>query len=70
MDYIKVTESKDTLDSLFQYMYPQARPDLRKLEFKQLVELSAAAERYEVFGAIDMCSIQMRYVAKTGDNRY
>lgn len=62
--HIKVTESTETLNLLFQYMYPQIRPDLRRLEYKQLEDLAVGAEMYGVFGAIEMCSIQLGYVGK------
>ncbi|KZP20808.1 hypothetical protein FIBSPDRAFT_789082 [Athelia psychrophila] len=57
---VPLTESGDTLELLFQFMYPQRQPDLKKIEFKQLAELAEAAEKYQVYAAIGVCNIYMR----------
>ncbi|KAF7976514.1 hypothetical protein HWV62_6327 [Athelia sp. TMB] len=51
-EIVSLTENRDTLDLLFQYIYPQRQPDLAEIDFKQLAELSEAAEKYQVFSAM------------------
>ena len=63
-EIVPLTESGDTLELLFQFMYPRRQPDLKKMEFKQLAELAEAAEKYQVFAAMGVCNIYMRYVTR------
>jgi len=56
---VSLTEDGKTLELLFQYMYPQRHPDLTKINFKQLAELAEAAEKYQVYAAMDVCNIRM-----------
>ncbi|KAF7968825.1 hypothetical protein HWV62_29226 [Athelia sp. TMB] len=58
-EIVPLIESGDTLELLFQFMYPQKQPDLKKMEFKQLAELAEAAEKYQVFAAMGVCNIYM-----------
>ena len=43
-------------------MYPQCQPNLKQLEFHTLSALAEAAEKYQVFSALDICSVYMRFV--------
>ncbi|KZP05901.1 hypothetical protein FIBSPDRAFT_765209 [Athelia psychrophila] len=58
---VSLTEDGATLELLFQHMYfgPQRHPDLKKIEFKQLAELSEAAEKYQVYSAMETCHDRM-----------
>ena len=62
-EIVSLAEAGDTLDLLFQFMYPQRQPDLKRMDFKQLAELSEAAEKYQVFAAMGVCNIYMRYIS-------
>ena len=61
-EIVSLTENGDTLDRLFQFIYPQRQPDLAEIDFKQLAELAEAAEKYQVFAAMTVCNIYMTYV--------
>ncbi|KZP16107.1 hypothetical protein FIBSPDRAFT_794853 [Athelia psychrophila] len=58
-EVVSLTEDGATLELLFQYMYPQRHPDLRKIQFEQLAELSEAAEKYQVYTAMETCHDRM-----------
>ena len=58
-EIIPLTEDAGTLDLLFQFMYPQKQPDLREIGTETLIELAEAAEKYQVFAAMETCSRQM-----------
>jgi hypothetical protein len=49
-----------TLELLFQFCYPDHRPDVEALEFDALALLAEAAEKYQVFPAMNICKICMR----------
>ena len=54
--------ARGNLCLLFQFMYPQRQPNLKQLEFRTLSALAEAAEKYQVFSALDICSVYMRFV--------
>ncbi|KZP03990.1 hypothetical protein FIBSPDRAFT_381448 [Athelia psychrophila] len=58
-EVVSLTEDGATLELLFQHMYPQRQPDLRKFEFKQLADLAEAAEKYQVYTAMEICHARM-----------
>ncbi|KAJ7611642.1 hypothetical protein FB45DRAFT_940557 [Roridomyces roridus] len=58
-EVVDLTESAATLDLLFRFMYPQRQPDLNTIEFPLLADLSEAAEKYQVYSAMDICKIFM-----------
>ena len=49
-----------TLELLFQFCYPNHRPDVEELEFDDLALLAEAAEKYQVIPAMNICKIIMR----------
>lgn len=61
-EIVRLTEDGATLDLLFQYMYPQRQPDLSMIAFKRLAELAEAAEKYQVYAAMEICRVRMGYV--------
>ena len=61
-EIVPLTENGDTLDLLFQLMYPHRQPDLTEIDFKQLAELAEAAEKYQVFSVMASCNLSMRYM--------
>ncbi|KAF7965748.1 hypothetical protein HWV62_42006 [Athelia sp. TMB] len=58
-EIISLTEDSDTVDLLFQYIYPRRQPNLKIIEFAQLAKLAEAAEKYQVYAAIDICNVRM-----------
>lgn len=55
-------ESSATLELLLQYMYNQPQPDLSELAFPALLALAEAAERYQVYAALEICKVYLRCV--------
>ncbi|KAJ7281848.1 hypothetical protein C8J57DRAFT_1056446, partial [Mycena rebaudengoi] len=58
-ELVDLSEPAETLNLLFQYMYPQRQPDLNNIAFPLLADLSEAAEKYQVYSAMDICRIFM-----------
>lgn len=58
---VRLPEDSDILELLFQFCYPERHPDLNDLEFAVLAKLAVAFEKYNVFSAIPICKIRMRY---------
>jgi len=61
-EIVELTETADTLELLFQYMYRQLQPDLHGIPFQTLASLAEAAEKYQVFPAMEVCKIYMRFL--------
>lgn len=59
---VPLSECAEVLELLFQYVYPQRTPDLTSIRFKTLADLAEAAEKYQVFGAMEICMLRMRFV--------
>jgi hypothetical protein len=59
-EVVPLTEAAPTLELLFQFIYPKRHPDLEFTEFEVLSPLAEAAEKYEVYSAINICKIRMR----------
>ena len=57
-----LSESSAVLDLLLQFMYRQRQSELAVVAFEILSELVEAAEKYEVYSAMAMCHVDMRYV--------
>ena len=51
-------------------MYPQRQPNLKQFEFHALSALAEAAEKYQVFLALDICSVYMRFVVAVVRDQY
>ncbi|KZP14817.1 hypothetical protein FIBSPDRAFT_935589 [Athelia psychrophila] len=58
-EVVSLTEDGDTLEMLFQYMYPQRNPNLKDIDFKLLAKLAEAAEKYQAYTAMLICSERM-----------
>ena len=54
-DIVPMLEHSEVLDLLFQFMYPERQPNLRKVSFRVLADLAEAAEKFEVYSAIATC---------------
>lgn len=59
---VHLTESASVLQILFPFMYRRPHPKVKKLEFSVLLALAEAAEKYEVFPAMQVCQLIMSYV--------
>ena len=59
-EIVHLTETAMTLELLFQFYYPNHRPDVEELEFDDLALLAEAAEKYQVIPAMNICKIIMR----------
>ena len=47
---------------MFSFLYPQRHPDLEDVEFDVVAAVAEAAEKYEVFPALNTCRRRMRFV--------
>lgn len=55
-EVVALTETASTLEVLFGFLYPRMRKsDISGLSFEDLLLLAEAAEKYQVFLAMDMC---------------
>ena len=61
-EVVHLDKSSTVLDLLLQFMYHQCQPDLGEINFQMLAELAEAAEKYEVYSAMTVCSMHMGYV--------
>ncbi|KAF8958868.1 hypothetical protein BDZ97DRAFT_1840374 [Flammula alnicola] len=59
-EVVHLTESSDVLRILFGFVHPREHPDVEDLDFKTLAAVAEAAEKYEVFFAMNICKMQMR----------
>jgi hypothetical protein len=59
---VELTETSDVLEILFQFIYPRKHPSLVNIKFSTLAGVAEAAEKYQVFSAMNICEIRMRYV--------
>jgi len=60
-EIVHLSESSAVLDLLLQYMHRQRQPDLTDVEFPILADLAEAAEKYEVYSAMTICNVHMRF---------
>jgi hypothetical protein len=68
-EIVDLSETSDTLELLFQFMYPQPQPDLEKLFFNQLAALAEAAEKYHVYSALQVCRLCMKAAVANDSSR-
>lgn len=61
-EIVPLTEDATTLELLFQFVYPQRHPHLRGTPFDVLSPLAEAAEKYQVFAAMNICYVRMNEV--------
>lgn len=61
-EIVHLTETAEVLELLFQFIYPQRQPNLKLIEFAVLSDLAEAAEKYQVFSAMETCKTSMGYV--------
>jgi hypothetical protein len=61
-EIVDVTESATVLALLLRYMHNQRQPDSRQFRFETLAGLAEAAEKYQVYSAMEVCRIKMQCV--------
>jgi hypothetical protein len=59
-EVIPLPEDSSTLELLFQFIYPMRYPTVMLMLFDTLLILAEAAEKYEVFAAMNICSMHMQ----------
>ncbi|THU79276.1 hypothetical protein K435DRAFT_768860 [Dendrothele bispora CBS 962.96] len=59
-EIVHLSESSAVLDLMFQYMYLQPQPDLRKVDFDVVKDLAEAVEKYCVYSAMGALNLRMR----------
>ena len=59
-EIVHLSESANTLEVLFQFCYPTPYPYLGGMEFDVLALLAEAAEKYQIFSAMNICKIYMK----------
>ncbi|THU78041.1 hypothetical protein K435DRAFT_700978, partial [Dendrothele bispora CBS 962.96] len=59
-EIVHLSESSAVLDLMFQYMYLQPQPDLRKVDFDVIKDLAEAVEKYCVYSAMGALKVGMR----------
>ncbi|KAG6872286.1 hypothetical protein C0995_011229 [Termitomyces sp. Mi166 len=60
-EVVSLSEDFETLELLFQFVYPRRHPSLLKTPFPLLDSLAEAAKKYQVFAAITICNVRMEY---------
>lgn len=61
--YVDLAETADTLELLFGFVYPRMhKTNIGIMDFDTLAALASAAEKYQVFVAMDVCQVRMAYV--------
>ncbi|THU99742.1 hypothetical protein K435DRAFT_751668 [Dendrothele bispora CBS 962.96] len=59
-EIVPLTETGSILEILFQFVYPQRHPSLDDMNWVTFSGLAEAAEKYEVYNAMNVCQIRMR----------
>lgn len=62
-EVVPLTENSSTLELLFEFIYPKRQPDVEFMLFEDFALLAEASEKYEVFSAIGICALRMRYAS-------
>jgi len=68
-EVITLPETAETLELMFQFVYPRRQPVLASLSFGTLAALAEASEKYEIFPSMQICNIYMTYVDRHVLNR-
>ena len=68
-EVIMLPETAETLELMFQFVYPRRQPVLAFLSFGTLGALAEASEKYEIYPAMQICNIYMTHVDRFVPNR-
>ncbi|KAJ7184746.1 hypothetical protein C8R46DRAFT_1065048 [Mycena filopes] len=55
-----LSEGAATLEVLFQFIYPRRHPTLDDMAFADVAALAEAAEKYQVYSAMNICHLRMK----------
>ncbi|KAJ7907671.1 hypothetical protein B0H13DRAFT_2018273 [Mycena leptocephala] len=55
-----LSESSSILEVLFQFIYPRRHPALDNMPFAKVAALAEAAEKYQVYSAMNICHLRMK----------
>lgn len=58
-EIVELSEPASVLEILFQFVHPARQPSVVSLEFDSFFALAEAAEKYEVYGAMNTCRTRM-----------
>ncbi|KZP11907.1 hypothetical protein FIBSPDRAFT_1050434 [Athelia psychrophila] len=61
-EIVQLSERAEILNLLFQYAYPQRPPDLTSIPFEVFTGLAEAAEKYQMFAAMEICRMATKAV--------
>ncbi|KAH8809505.1 hypothetical protein DL96DRAFT_1821786 [Flagelloscypha sp. PMI_526] len=59
-EIVEMSENSEILENLLGFMYPRRHPHLHDIKFETLAGLAEAAEKYEVFSAMNLCNYKMK----------
>lgn len=59
-EVVVLSEPAEVLELLFQFTHPSRQPSVLNLEFDLLFALAEAAEKYEAYGAMNLCNMRMQ----------
>ncbi|KAF9061736.1 hypothetical protein BDP27DRAFT_324057 [Rhodocollybia butyracea] len=68
-EIVQLSEPSETLEILFQFVYPRRFPSLDSMELESLMLVAEAAEKYEVVMAISICEFNLRKFHDTHPKR-
>ncbi|KAF8877234.1 hypothetical protein CPB84DRAFT_1817608 [Gymnopilus junonius] len=58
-EIVELTEPANILGILFAFLYPKKQSDLAKEDFSVIMAVAEAAEKYEMFSAMTLCSMRL-----------
>ncbi|KAF7329096.1 BTB domain-containing protein [Mycena kentingensis (nom. inval.)] len=58
-EVVQLTEDSKTLELLLQYLHAGRHPALSSYAFPTVASLAEAVEKYQVYGAIELCKVRM-----------
>ena len=61
-EVIQLSEPADVLALLFHFVVPERQPNLRGTKFPLLESLAEAANKYQVFSAMNICEARLMFV--------
>ncbi|EDR16138.1 uncharacterized protein LACBIDRAFT_291921 [Laccaria bicolor S238N-H82] len=63
-EVVVLSEPAEVLELLFQFAHPSRQPSVLNLEFDLLLALAEAAEKYEVYAAMNICNMRMHFIVE------
>ncbi|KAF8168480.1 hypothetical protein B0H34DRAFT_60951 [Crassisporium funariophilum] len=61
-EVVKLSEPAKVLEILLQFIHPQRQPSVRDMDIDLFFSLAEAAEKYEVYGAMNTCNNRMYHL--------